>query len=149
MAVVPCEPSQFPVCDLAAPAGRALPASCHAQLDDQGFVALRNYVTPEAIRRLSAEVLDLRAGMAPGFYSTEAQNIFLEPDEDAHAGGPLRKAQVSSSKLLFAADELSEASALTALYTWRPLLEFVAAALRVEHHRQLPEVRHAGLVLLH
>ena len=49
-------------------------------------------------------------------------------DSESHERHPAR-VQQTSSKLLFAADELGERSALRALYTWPPLLAFVRAAL--------------------
>lgn len=121
-----------PLDRLRAEEGEALLADCRAQLAEQGFVALRGFLLPEAAEAIAAEALAIEA-RGDGFYSTEEHGIFLAAEEAAAAAAlPAthpRRVQQSSSKRLFAADQLGQPSPLRDLYEWPPLLEFVRAAL--------------------
>lgn len=77
------------------------------------------------------EALHLEREARGGFFSTEAHNVFLEPDgaSSAASSSATRSVQQSSSKLLFAADLLPPSSPLIDLYEWPPMLQFVRAAL--------------------
>jgi alkylated DNA repair dioxygenase AlkB len=124
--------SAHPIDELESAAGRALLTHCHSMLEQQGFVALPGFLTPSAVASMLEETRALEA-QSVGFYSTEDHNIFLSEEGDASTRSlpqdhPRRMMQ-SSSKLLFAADQLPSDSALREVYRWPPLLRFVRAAL--------------------
>ena len=118
--------------------GAALLRRCHEQLEQQGFVAIRGFLSEDAAGALldEARALERDGNGSEGFFSTEEHGIFLTADDavascqvaGAAAQHP-RRIQQKSSKHLFAADEVAENSLLRALYEWPPLLEFVRAAL--------------------
>ena len=119
----------YPINRLDSHGGQLLLRHCHKQLSEQGFVALSGFLTPAAVAAMLDEAKSLSA--ENGFYSTESHNVFLEegmPD-DLPESHPRRVIQ-SSSKLLFAADQLSSHSPLREVYEWPPLLEFIRAALQ-------------------
>lgn len=123
-----------PITELENESGKAFIGRCQTSLASQGFVRLPGFLRPEGAARLAEEALALERepSRSAGFYSTETHNVYLREesaaDSESHERHPAR-VQQTSSKLLFAADELGERSALRALYTWPPLLAFVRAAL--------------------
>ena len=117
--------SKYPINQLSSGAGRALINHCRQSLGSDGFVALPDFVAPEVAAHVVEESKRLEAKKG-GFYSTERHKVFLA-DEDGSAQGELpaahpRSQEVSSSKLLFAADDITAASPLKALYEWPPMV---------------------------
>lgn len=125
--------SKYPIHQLSSPAGRKLIDHCQTRLAADGFVALPEFVAPAVAASVVEESVRLEAGGA-GFYSTERHKVFLA-DEDGSSSTSLpdghpRRQEVSSSKLLFAADTIAPSSPLKVLYEWQPMVDFVKEALQ-------------------
>ncbi|KAL1529800.1 hypothetical protein AB1Y20_000732 [Prymnesium parvum] len=125
--------ARYPIDRLASAAGRALLRRCHDALDTHGIVALPGFVTAAATTHMLAQSERLQKA-SRGFHSSEKHNIFLTDEAPPPGLGPSHPQlqQMSSSKLIFAADELSEATPLHEIHAWPPMLHFVQAALRQE-----------------
>lgn len=132
--VLAVDTSRYPVDLLDGANGVRMINRCHAQMREQGFVALPGFLNSDAAAAMLDEALALET-QGGGFYSTEAHSIHLDDEwsSSALAGLPEthpRCVQQSSSKLLFAADQLDSASSpLRDLYDWPPMLSFVRSAL--------------------
>ena len=121
---------KYPIDKLSSEAGRALVGRCHAALASHGFVALDDFMQPEATAQVLRESEQLEEA-GRGFYSTEQHNIFLS--EEATSGlrqDHPRMQEMSSSKLIFPADELSASTPLREIHEWPPMVEFIKAALK-------------------
>ena len=127
--------ARYPLHRLDDPAYQTLIEQCREKMSS-GFAVLRDFVHAEAAERMAAEAIELEA-RGHGFYSTERHGSFLSESHGAPSTLPQRHPRrviQSSSKRLFAADELSGASPLCTLYEWPPLLAFLRAVLSQELH---------------
>ena len=123
-----------PIDRLESDSGAKLLENCRSMLSKQGFVSLPAFLQPAAAAAMAEEALALECRNV-GFHSTEQHGVFLTADDDSSKSKsklsprhPRRVVQ-SSSKTLFAADQLSATSPLKTLYEWAPMLAFVRAAL--------------------
>ena len=113
-----------------------LAKKCTEQLGVQGFVSLKNFLTPRSVSSLVSSILHLEK-QGIGFYSTEKHNVFLEDNatpsnEDPGSLHP-RHIQLKSSKLLINAKDLApDASELNSLFESTTFLQFICDVLQME-----------------
>eukprot|EP00966_Prymnesium_polylepis_P058696 1359196-Prymnesium_polylepis.1 len=126
--------TKYPIDRLSSVAGQALLHHCHTELSSKGFVALDDFMMPEATASVLNESEQLESG-GGGFYSTETHNIFLTEEGPSPASlqpDHPRRLEMSSSKKIFPADELSLATPLKEIHEWPPMVDFIKAALKKE-----------------
>ena len=117
---------RYPIDDLESPAGQALLAECHAQMQATGSCLLPGFLTPEAVARMAAEA----TAVAPSaHHRPDTGTSYLEaPDESFPEGHPKRRLQTTSLGAV-AYDLIPRRHALRQFYEWDGVMAFLARAL--------------------
>lgn len=130
---------RYPVHDLDGPAGRALVMRCRAELAGLGACDLPQFLRPETVGRIVAEVAETRA-LAHRTATTHDIEFSGREEADLAPDDPLR-IRVRSAKGCVAYDQIPASSVLRALYEMDALTRFVGAALEVDPlYRQADEI---------
>ena len=119
--------ARWPLDAPASGAGRALAARCRRALRDGGMVNLDGLLRPAALAACAAEVAPALESAA--FVHARAHNIYF--DDAAGAGLAADHpalARLETVNRTICADQIA-ASTIVRLYEWRPLIDFLAAAL--------------------
>ena len=119
---------RYPILDLDSPAGRALIATCRAQLAETGACRLPGFVDAAAVEQMAAEATALvplaHRCQGHGTAYLEIPDMSLPSDHARRLFGP-------SSSQVIAYDLVPRDHALRRLYEWDPLMSFLARALDV------------------
>ena len=108
---------------------------CILQMQENGFVALPDFICPDGLHSLTQSILNLKDG---GFYSTEMHNVFLEEDGNKNGSSSStspsihpRHVQLKSSKIIINAHDLSRTAAqLDFLFSSPHFIQFISAILQ-------------------
>ena len=117
---------RFPLDRLDSERGRALLARCRRELHDAGVFNLDGLIRREALDRCVSEVEPLLESDA--FTHSREHNIYFDDEiEDIGADHPaLRRLRTTNHTVC---GDRIRASAITRIYEWQPLIDFLAAAM--------------------
>ena len=105
---------------------RALLARCQRELREAGMFSLEGLIRPDALRRCVAEVEPLLESDA--FTHSREHNIYFDDGiEDVAAEHPALL-RFRTTNHTVCGDQIA-ASPITRIYEWRPLIDFLAAAM--------------------
>ena len=117
---------RWPVDALDGGRGRALVARCRSALHEAGMVSLDGLIRPAALQACVAEVGPLLDTAA--FTHARDHNIYFDDAiEGLEAGHPALR-RVTTVNRTVCGDQIP-ASAITRIYEWQPLIDFLAAAM--------------------
>lgn len=114
----------------------ALLQSCISQMKHDGFVALPNFLLPDAVDALISSISKLEED-GVGFYSTDSHNVFLDAEEESDLS-PLhpRRIQLKSSKLIINAKEIllsKKAPNLDEIFmSQKSILHFISSVMQIK-----------------
>ena len=117
---------RFPLDRTDGVAGRALLARCRRELHETGMFSLGGLIRAEALERCVAEVEPLFATHA--FTHAREHNIYFDDEIDGVDPGHPALARFRTVNHTICGD-LIPASLVTRIYEWRPLIDFLAAAM--------------------
>lgn len=115
---------------------KTLVERCREELTTQSACVLGNFITKEATKTMVAEVDQV----APNAYSSsEKHNIFFEDNDDNFPSDhPRRRPQMTKLDSV-AFDQISCKDGLHRLYSWEPLLSFIASVLRKKQYYRMAD----------
>ena len=117
---------RWPVDALRHERGRALVARCRDALQEAGMFSLEGLVRPEALRAATQEVEPLFD--TASFTHAREHNIYFDDDiEGLEAGHPALSRQTTVNHTI-CGDQIP-GSRVARIYEWRPLIDFLAAAM--------------------
>ena len=106
--------------------GRELVARCRSELGETGMFSLETLVRPGALRDIVAELEPLFDTAA--FTHARDHNIYFDDDiRDLETGHPALRRFTTINRTI-CGDQIP-ASPVTLIYEWRPLIDFLAAAM--------------------
>ncbi len=114
----------------------ALVARCRDDLADRSACLLPGFVTEEARVRMVAEV-DRAAPSA--FPCRNAHNVYLEEHDGAFPPDHPRRRLQATDLDSVAFDQMRPTDGLHQLYSWDPLLSFIADVLNKEHYYRMAD----------
>ena len=113
-----------------------LVARCKDDLAAQSACLLPGFVTEEARVRMAAEV----DRAAPGaFPCRNAHNVYLEAHDDAFPPDHPRRRPQATDLDSVAFDQIRHTDGLHRMYSWDPLLSFIADVLEKEHYYRMAD----------
>lgn len=115
---------------------RALVKRCRDELASQSACLLPGFITEEARIRMVAEV-DRAAPDA--FPCRKPHNVYLEEHDDAYPTDHPRRRPQATDLDSVAFDQIRPSDRLHRLYSWDPLLSFVADVLDKEHYYRMAD----------
>ena len=117
---------RFPLDRLDGAGGRSLLARCRRELRETGMFSLDGLIRPEPLRRCVAEVEP--SFESDAFTHSREHNIYFDDRiEDVDANHPaLRRFRTTNHTVC---GDRIPAGAITRLYEWQPLIDFLAAAM--------------------
>ncbi len=126
----------YPIHKPESAAYRALVEQCRSDLETLHACLLPGFITEEARIRMVAEV----DRVAPDAFSCRnAHNVYLEEQDEAFPPDhPRRKLQATALDSV-AFDQIRSADGLHRLYSWDPLLSFIADVLQKEHYYRMAD----------
>ena len=117
---------RWPVDALDGARGRALVARCRNALHEAGMVSLDALIRPAALRACVAEVGPLFDTAA--FTHARDHNIYFDDEIEGPEAGHPALSRVTTVNRTICGDQIP-ASAITRIYEWQPLIDFLAAAM--------------------
>lgn len=116
----------YPIDRLGNPEGRALVASCRAQIEAEGYCILPDFVTAQALARMT----ELSRAVAPSAYASKiTTNVYFSADDKSLPKDHPKRIFMERSSAFVPADCIPADSVLRRLYDWPPFTEFVAACM--------------------
>ena len=117
---------RWPLDDLGGPKRRALIERCREKLREAGLFSLDTLIRPEALETSVAEVAPVLGAAA--FTHSRDHNIYFDDEiEGLDPGHPALK-RFTIVNHTICGDQIPK-SLITRIYEWRPLIEFLAAAM--------------------
>ena len=126
----------YPIHRPGSPAYDGLVARCRDDLAAQSACLLPGFLTEEARIRMVAEV-DRAAPDA--FPCRNAHNVYLEEHDDAFPPDHPRRRPQATDLDSVAFDQIYPSDGLHRLYSWDPLLSFIADVLEKEHYYRMAD----------
>ena len=117
---------RHPLDEPATARGQALLDRCRRVLSQTGMFSLTGLIRPEALRRCVAEVEPLFESVA--FTHSRSHNIYFDDEIDGVEAGHPALRRFTTINHTVCGDQIP-ASAITQIYEWRPLIDFLAAAM--------------------
>nr|WP_067290223.1 hypothetical protein [Marinobacterium profundum] len=119
---------RYPIHDPDSEVTRALIAQCRAELDAVGCCCIANFVRPQSIARMQAEIERKRPDI---YWSQDSHNPYMRQDDPSLPEGHPKRAFQRRSSGFVNSDILEEDSDLRRLYDREELLQFVSECLGV------------------
>ena len=99
---------------------------CKSDLDKDGVLVLRDFLTPDAVASIRADGVSQRH---LAYYTVSNHNIYLRPMDPAFPVNHPRNREVVSSKGCITTDQIPDGSALRLLYNAPEFQEFLCTVL--------------------
>ena len=101
-------------------------ATCHEELNKNGCLVLKRFLTPEAVASVCDEAL---SNQHLAYYCEQQHNVYLTPQDANYAIGHPRNRNLTSTKGCITDDQVPSDSALRTLYDSVEFRDFLCAVL--------------------
>ncbi|MEM7533155.1 MAG: 2OG-Fe(II) oxygenase [Chloroflexota bacterium] len=114
---------QYPLNDLTTTTAQKLIARCQAELQTTGKCSLSDFLRPEVVPTLAAEV---KSALKESYVQLIEHNVYFKKDDASLPDDHPARQRITTRQKALAYDRIPVDAGIRAIYNWQPLRDFIA-----------------------